>query len=136
MESFAISLLQKELRGTFHSDLTQNEDSGFSVGLENDNWFLWRICFQGPVDTPFEGGIFVAMLRFPGDYPNNPPEMRFSTEMWHPNSTPRQSFQTDECAFPSCTRQARTNSTSKSPQTSGGDPYWAWSPFYCLLCPC
>ena len=27
------------------------------------------------------------MLRFPSDYPNNPPEMRFSTEMWHPNST-------------------------------------------------
>jgi len=67
--------------------LTQNEDSGFSVGLEGDNWFHWRVCFQGPLDTPYEGGVFTALLRFPSDYPNSPPEMRFTTEMWHPNST-------------------------------------------------
>lgn len=70
-----------------YADLTQNEDSGFSVGLEGDNWFHWRVCFQGPLDTPYEGGVFTALLRFPPDYPNSPPEMRFITEMWHPNST-------------------------------------------------
>ena len=86
MESFALSLLQKEFRGTSQADLTQSEDSGFSVGLENDNWFHWRVCFQGPTDTPYEGGVFVALLHFPTDYPNSPPEMRFTTEMWHPNS--------------------------------------------------
>lgn len=30
---------------------------------------------HGPVDTPFEGGIFTAQLRFPTDYPLNPPKV-------------------------------------------------------------
>jgi ubiquitin-conjugating enzyme E2 G1 len=25
-------------------------------------------------------------MKFPSDYPNNPPEFRFLTPMWHPNS--------------------------------------------------
>jgi len=24
-------------------------------------------------------------MKFPQDYPNNPPEMQFKTKMWHPN---------------------------------------------------
>ena len=38
--------------------------------------------------TRYEGGIFTTILKFPGDFPNNPPEMRFETEMWHPNIYP------------------------------------------------
>lgn len=81
VEAFALGRLHAEFR-----ELTQNEDSGFSIGLENDNWFEWSVCFTGPTDTPFEGGYYMATMRFPRDYPNNPPEMRFRTEMWHPNS--------------------------------------------------
>lgn len=56
------------------------------MGLENDNdMFLWTVVFEGPSDTLFEGGFFKASLKFPQDYPNNPPEMRFLTKMWHPN---------------------------------------------------
>lgn len=87
MDVYALTLLQREFR-----ELAQSEDSGFSVGLEGDDWFRWRVCFQGPVDTPYEGGVFVAILRFPRDYPNSPPEMQFITEMWHPNSTPQAVF--------------------------------------------
>lgn len=32
-----------------------------------------------------EGGFFKGVLTFPKDYPNNPPEFRFTSEMWHPN---------------------------------------------------
>eukprot|EP00914_Ancora_sagittata_P020251 GHVO01040166.1.p1 GENE.GHVO01040166.1~~GHVO01040166.1.p1 ORF type:complete len:127 (+),score=25.25 GHVO01040166.1:477-857(+) len=41
--------------------------------------------FEGPPETLYEGGLFSAVLNFPEDFPNNPPEMRFETEMWHPN---------------------------------------------------
>jgi len=41
--------------------------------------------FEGPEDTLFEGGYFRAQLKFPGDYPNNPPDMKFLSKMWHPN---------------------------------------------------
>ncbi|RYG51175.1 hypothetical protein EON66_11045 [archaeon] len=33
-----------------------------------------------------EGGSFKAELKFPEDFPSSPPEMRFITPMWHPNS--------------------------------------------------
>jgi len=33
-----------------------------------------------------EGGFFKAELKFPEDFPNSPPDMRFLTPMWHPNS--------------------------------------------------
>jgi ubiquitin-conjugating enzyme E2 G1 len=39
-----------------------------------------------------KGGFFKASLKFPDDYPNNPPEMRFLTKMWHPNSNPFKSY--------------------------------------------
>mmetsp|Transcript_46434 Transcript_46434/g.121877 ORF Transcript_46434/g.121877 Transcript_46434/m.121877 type:complete len:163 (-) Transcript_46434:532-1020(-) len=32
-----------------------------------------------------EGGMFKAKMTFPPDYPNMPPELRFTSEMWHPN---------------------------------------------------
>src|SRR6476660_6326786 len=42
----------------------------------------------GPDGTPYEGGFFNAKLEFPKDYPQNPPKMRFLSEMWHPNIFP------------------------------------------------
>ena len=97
--------LARELR-----DTQNNEDLGASVGLENDDdLFLWNVTFEGPEDSLYEvscatrhrlieieslmrhfdftqGGYFKTQLRFPQDYPNSPPEMRFVCPMWHPNS--------------------------------------------------
>ena len=42
--------------------------------------------FRGPPGTDYEGGLFTAILKFPVDYPLNPPKMYFTCEMWHPNS--------------------------------------------------
>lgn len=41
---------------------------------------------RGPEDTCFEFGVFPAILSFPLDYPLSPPKMRFTCEMFHPNS--------------------------------------------------
>eukprot|EP00439_Symbiodinium_sp_Y106_P085553 s53_g28.t4 len=84
MAHVARELLKKEL-----VNLMKDESCGFSVGLEDDSdFFTWRVVFEGPSDSLYEGGIFTAILKFPGDFPNNPPEMRFETEMWHPNIYP------------------------------------------------
>lgn len=40
---------------------------------------------MGPQDTPYESGIYKAKLLFPPEFPSQPPEMIFQTEMWHPN---------------------------------------------------
>lgn len=84
MAHVARELLKKEL-----VSLMKDESCGFSVGLEDDSdFFTWRVVFEGPADSLYEGGIFTAILKFPPDFPNNPPEMKFETEMWHPNIYP------------------------------------------------
>lgn len=51
---------------------------------------LWEICAannnRGPEGTPYEGGIFPAVLSFPQNYPDAPPSVKFSGQMFHPNS--------------------------------------------------
>ncbi len=54
--------------------------------MDENNYFKWTICFPGPQDSLYEEGLFKAVLTFPPDFPQNPPEMKFITEMWHPNS--------------------------------------------------
>ncbi|KAJ2497516.1 Ubiquitin-conjugating enzyme E2 7 [Coemansia sp. RSA 1972] len=39
----------------------------------------------GPSETYYEGGMFKAILKFPHDFPFEPPTMRFTSKMWHPN---------------------------------------------------
>lgn len=73
------------------AELSRDCPSGCSVGLDDEaggDFFAWRVCFEGPPDTLYEGGIFNAALKFPPDFPNHPPEMKFLQDMWHPNSKP------------------------------------------------
>jgi ubiquitin-conjugating enzyme E2 G1 len=39
----------------------------------------------GAQDTFYEEGYFKAKLKFPSDFPNQPPKMIFTTEILHPN---------------------------------------------------
>ncbi|PAA68521.1 hypothetical protein BOX15_Mlig023796g2 [Macrostomum lignano] len=68
------------------NDLRKQGSDCFSAGLLDDNDpYIWRVTIFGPSGTLYEGGLFVAELRFPKDYPNRPPKMKFLTEIWHPN---------------------------------------------------
>ena len=53
-----------------------------------DNLLEWEALIAGPEGTPFEYGVFVTELKFPHDYPMNPPQMRFLSDMFHPNVYP------------------------------------------------
>jgi ubiquitin-conjugating enzyme E2 G1 len=64
------------------------KDGCFSVGLVDDNFFKWRVTFEGPEETLYSGGLFTAEMEFPDEFPNNPPKMKFLNEMWHPNIFP------------------------------------------------
>ncbi|OAL04505.1 UBC-like protein [Phaeosphaeriaceae sp. SRC1lsM3a] len=34
---------------------------------------------------PYAGGIFALDVRFPDEYPRAPPEIKWATQIWHPN---------------------------------------------------
>ena len=56
--TFAKEILKKQLIGQqifIKLELSRNSDSGFSVGLVDDNdFFKWSVCFTGPEDTIYE----------------------------------------------------------------------------------
>lgn len=70
-------------------ELAKSPVDGFSAGLVDEaNVYEWEVCVMGPSGTPFEGGLFRARLSFPRAYPQRPPTLRFTTDIWHPNVYP------------------------------------------------
>jgi|TARA_B110000091_G_C13566738_1_gene370844 ubiquitin-conjugating enzyme E2 G2 len=72
-----------------YKQITKQPPLGMIAGLiKEDDPYKWEALMMGPDDTPFEGGCFRAILEFPRSYPMNPPTVRFTTKMWHPNIYP------------------------------------------------
>lgn len=81
MASSAVKRLMAE-----HKQLCQNPPEGIMAGpVSEDNYFEWEALIPGPEGTCWEGGIFPTRLSFPTDYPLNPPKMKFSCDIFHPN---------------------------------------------------
>jgi ubiquitin-conjugating enzyme E2 G2 len=81
----AQSTAHRRLLGEYKA-LSTNTPEGITAGpVSEDDMFVWEALIQGPEETPFEGGIFPAELRFPKDYPLAPPKMTFLGEIFHPN---------------------------------------------------
>jgi len=76
---------------TEYRQLTSNgsPDGMFTAGpISEADLFTWEAIICGPKDTPFEGGVFVAKLLFPHDYPLSPFKMKFEPPLFHPNIYP------------------------------------------------
>lgn len=77
----AQKLLQNQFLG-----IKKEPVPGFAIELEDDsNLFAWTVWIAGPQDTPYVGGIFKTLLKFPETYPFNPPSLTFQSPFWHPN---------------------------------------------------
>ena len=46
---------------------------------------FWRILLVGPTVTAYAGGVFLLYAKFPADYPQVAPEIRFVTPIYHCN---------------------------------------------------
>ena len=80
-------------------DINRNPISNWAVtvGLENENDYrLWKFSVPGPKDTSYKFGLFFFYAQFPEEYPLKPPEVYFSTPIYHLNVNPRAPRSSDD----------------------------------------
>jgi ubiquitin-conjugating enzyme E2 D/E len=65
--------------------LEANPLEGVTIDVVGNDIFHVKATVQGPVGTPYEGGLFVIDVRFSSDYPLRTPEYHFITKIYHPN---------------------------------------------------
>lgn len=67
--------------------LSQSPPDGIFAGPKDEVDLLhWEALITGPEGTPYEGGVFVAEMMFPPDYPLLPFKMKFvGQSVYHPN---------------------------------------------------
>eukprot|EP00730_Choanoeca_flexa_P017030 TRINITY_DN8149_c0_g1_i1.p1 TRINITY_DN8149_c0_g1~~TRINITY_DN8149_c0_g1_i1.p1 ORF type:complete len:232 (+),score=38.79 TRINITY_DN8149_c0_g1_i1:71-697(+) len=64
----------------------QAQTSGVKIILPDESNLLHlKGEIVGPPDTPFAGGIYELDINIPEQYPFNPPKVKFTTKIWHPN---------------------------------------------------
>mmetsp|Transcript_7382 Transcript_7382/g.11811 ORF Transcript_7382/g.11811 Transcript_7382/m.11811 type:complete len:148 (+) Transcript_7382:104-547(+) len=74
-----------QLRLKKESDMIAAEDMEWGGAEPTDNLFLWHASIIGPDGTPYEGGLFNLTLKFPDTYPFKPPDVLFTTKIYHPS---------------------------------------------------
>ncbi|KAL6928937.1 Ubiquitin-conjugating enzyme E2 7 [Hanseniaspora valbyensis] len=77
---------QKRLLKEYKQLLKDSPEGLVAYPTTDHNIFEWTCFIEGPEDTVYENGVYVATLKFPKDYPLSPPEMRFVPgTILHPN---------------------------------------------------
>jgi len=74
------SRIQKEL-----IQLLKDPHPAIDVYVNDNDMTFWKVIIEGPSSTPYEGGCWLAYLKFPENYPNTAPEIRFVTPILHCN---------------------------------------------------
>lgn len=80
----AIRRLQAEQKKTRQEGM----ECGFFAAPQDQQYNLWDVFIKGSDDSLYENTVMHAQLRFPFDYPIQPPKMKFLTSMFHPNIYP------------------------------------------------
>ena len=77
--SIDLNRIKKELK-----DCNKDPDvSGIKASLVADTDYLhWTGTIKGPIDTPYQGGVFVIDITLPNDYPFVPPKVSAARVPW------------------------------------------------------
>lgn len=68
-----------------YDKLTSDPIDNVIFDMNESNIFEWTFVIFGPKDTPYEGGTYQGKLTFPKEYPLKPPQVQFTSKLFHPN---------------------------------------------------
>jgi ubiquitin-protein ligase len=68
-----------------YEKLTNDPVENVILEINPSNIFEWNFVIFGPKDTPYEGGTYQGILSIPKEYPLRPPQVKFTTKLFHPN---------------------------------------------------
>ena len=71
--------LRKEL-----TEFNKSPPQFISIGVVGSNYNIMQGSLLGEPDSPYVGGLFFFNVNFPSDYPNQPPSVSFTTDVYHP----------------------------------------------------
>ena len=78
----AAKRLRKELQNLERS---KEQDHDIYLIPDGENILRWTALLRGPVETPYEGGVYQLSVVCGNDYPLAPPSIKFVTKIFHPN---------------------------------------------------
>lgn len=67
-----------------YDEIINNPPCNCSAGYEL-HYDIWNATILGPCESPYSGGIFHLVIEFPENYPFKPPNIKFKTQILHPN---------------------------------------------------
>ena len=79
MTSIAINRLLRE-----YNKLQTEKIDNITIEKSND-LMVWFAKIKGPVNSPYEDGVFNIQLTFSHEYPIKAPSVKFLTQIFHPN---------------------------------------------------
>eukprot|EP01027_Heterolobosea_sp_BB2_P016130 GEZU01022998.1.p1 GENE.GEZU01022998.1~~GEZU01022998.1.p1 ORF type:complete len:237 (+),score=90.75 GEZU01022998.1:163-873(+) len=82
MDSLSPAVIKRIAREL--QELSKSQLEGITVIMQQDLSVIYA-DIEGPVGTPFEGGVFRMKLEFGADFPHQPPKGYFITKIFHPN---------------------------------------------------
>jgi ubiquitin-protein ligase len=68
-----------------YDKLTSDPIDNVIFDMNESNIYEWTFVIFGPKDTPYEGGSYQGKLTFPKEYPLKPPQVQFTSKLFHPN---------------------------------------------------
>ncbi|OQR79835.1 ubiquitin-conjugating enzyme E2 K-like [Tropilaelaps mercedesae] len=83
MANIAMQRIRREFKEVIKSE--EQNAARIKLELKGDDLRELTGYIMGPPDTPYEGGQFDLHITIPETYPFNPPIVKFTTRLWHPN---------------------------------------------------